>query len=129
MLLGTDNVAVLPVTESLVKTLVERKVEHCVGASGIVVRLSDSDRLTKTILEGLEISQPDESTADSSTGIGYEIDSDVWNLLRSIESGDQTGLDELHIKWLSEAGLIVVTASGRAILTDDAKTWISSSPQ
>jgi hypothetical protein len=122
-LMVQGKVKVLKASDALLEYLVRSDIDHCVTGEGIAVLESDAGPLEK--LETLSI---DELSVGESDGIGYEIDDDTWNTLKSVYDGDHKDLNDLHIEWLAESGLIVKTDSGRLILTDDAKTWISSKP-
>jgi hypothetical protein len=120
-LLVQGKISTLPVSGPLVDHLLRLNIDHCITESGIAVLESDFDDLRQ-----FEEYHIDDQPLGDSTGIGYEIDEDTWKTLVSIHEGGLEKLDELHIQWLSEAGLLIKTDSGRLILTEDAKTWISS---
>jgi hypothetical protein len=115
---------ILNASDKLVEHLISSNIDHCVVDEGIAILESDAESLKQ-----FDIPSIDNPTVDDSDGIGYEIDEDTWNTLKRVHSGDCEDLNDLHIEWLSESGLIVKTDSGRIILTEDAKTWISSEPQ
>lgn len=113
----------VPLSEASVKVVFENSIEHCVDGQRVFVH----ERFSK-LFENTQDTQIDEPSVIAGEGEGYEIDETIWELLKSIGEGDASGLSELDIKWLSEAGLILKTDSGRILLTKEAKTWISSSP-
>ena len=123
-LLGGD-VVTIPHSDKNIKTAIAAGIEHCLIESGIMVQKEHLNKF-RTVTEEFDMIQTDDSLVGTSVGIGYEIDEDTWKVLKDIHEGRASISDELYIKWLSEAGLIVVTDSGRVILTEDAKTWISS---
>lgn len=123
-LLGGD-VVTIPHSDKSIETVIAAGIEHCLTESGIMVQREHLNKF-RTVTEEFDMIQTDDSLVGTSVGIGYEIDEDTWKVLKDIHEGKASISDELYIKWLSEAGLIVVTDSGRIILTEDAKTWISS---
>jgi hypothetical protein len=120
-LLLQGKIKTLPFSDALVVRLFEDCIDHCVTDAGMSILESDFEKLKE-----FEVSHIDDHPVDNSTGIGYEIDEDTWKTLINIHEGNHEKLDELHIQWLSEAGLLIRTESGRLILTEDTKTWISS---
>jgi hypothetical protein len=120
-LIVQGRVSILKASDKLIEHLVRSSIEHCVLADGIAVLESEHEGLKQ-----FETSSIDNVHVGGQDGIGYEIDEDTWNTLRSVYDGSHENLDNLHIEWLAESGLIIKTDSGRLVLTEDAKTWISS---
>ncbi len=125
LILEDENLTTKEASDDLIERIVSSQIPHCITDRGVTIPNSSLKHL-RGLSEEVRITRTDDFPVNDSIGIGYEIDEDTWNTLKGISEGKVYDGNELHIKWLSEAGLVVITDSGRIVLTEDAKTWISS---
>lgn len=83
----------------------------------------ESEEALKKAVEKLSI---DSLPVADGEALCYEIDDTAWGILEAIKNDSAKDVPEVTISWLSEAGLVTVTASGRLVLTDSATTWLNA---
>ncbi len=139
---GKQMYAIRP--DNLTITSVVETMEHCeedvtlllVKPPYIVVEATDLDPSIGTPIEDFaDIVQTDDNelevhddTGDTDDrGEGYEITPDDWANILLICNGQGDSVDDVAIKWLTEAGLVKRSSGGHPQPTPLARNWTKES--